>query len=106
MINIRVTWPLLILILLALLAWLIRGPAGKPAKHRAPSPRPPRPRPAAKVIIDQDGSSTRHDRDYEAETERLDREAAEAGYSASARRPRPINSLRTREAYRDRATAH
>lgn len=107
MIKIRITWPLLILLMLALLVWLIRGQAPKPAKRRTPSPRPSRPRPTrGTVIIDQDGSSTVHDRDYDAETERLDREAAEAGYRATARRPRAINPLRTREACRDRAAAH
>ena len=71
MIKIKLTWPALILILIALAIWLARDPnARKSAPSRRPAP-PPRRRP---FVIHQDGPAT----SYDAETERLDRQAAEA----------------------------
>ena len=82
MITIRFNWPSLLIILLALAVWLIRvsdtPPARSPGKSR-PGPRAPRrPTRAARpgVIIDMPAGDSRAD--YDAETERLDREAAEA----------------------------
>ncbi len=69
MIHIKLNWPTLILILIALAVWLVRDPgASKPApSHRRPATRRP-------FVIDQDGPA----RSYDDETERLDRAAAEA----------------------------
>lgn len=74
MIQIKVTWPALILLLVALAVWLARDPGQRqPAPvYQSPS-RPPRTarRP---IIIEQPAPAS----DYAAETERLDREAADA----------------------------
>jgi hypothetical protein len=81
MIKIRITWPLLIVLALALFAWLIRDSgASRPRPARRPSPRPDRPerRRRASVVIDQDGP----DAAYDAETERLDGEAFATGQRA------------------------
>lgn len=100
MIKIRITWPMLFFGLILLLIWLAREPQQPtPARRkRSQRPRPSAGR-AARLVIDQDadGSSS----DYDAETERLDEEAARAGLSA--RRPYRPNPLRREEAYRDRA---
>ncbi len=74
MIKIKLTWPALILLLIALAVWLARDPgARKSAPKRSAAPRPvsQRRRP---FVIDQDGPAA----SYDAETERLDRQAADA----------------------------
>jgi len=75
MIKIKITWPVFFLCALTLAIWLRRAPS-KP--HPAPrAHRAHRPRPRRQTIIRLDGSD-----DYDTETERLDREAAEAGRTA------------------------
>ncbi len=72
MIKIKLTWPALILILIALAVYLARDPG----QRNAPSLRTPR-RPASparrQALPDHDGG------DYEIETRRLDEAAAAAG---------------------------
>lgn len=73
-INLHITWPALILLLIALLVWLARDPgARKSAPKRRTAPWPAS-QPRGPIIIEQPPAS-----DYAAETERLDREAAESG---------------------------
>jgi len=71
MIHIRINWPTAILIALALLIYLLRA-------HPSPRPQPaPKARRRPFVIDrDRDGHHVAGD-DFTAETERLDREAAE-----------------------------
>jgi hypothetical protein len=80
MIKIRITWPLLLVLALALFAWLIRDAgASRSRPARRPSPRPDRPeRRRPPVVIDQDGPGTT----YDADTERLDGEAFADGQRA------------------------
>jgi hypothetical protein len=75
MIHVRINWPTVILILLALAIYLLRA-------H--PSPRPqPKPKARRPFVIDRDrdGHHVAGD-DYDAETERLDREAADRARTA------------------------
>ncbi len=69
MIKIKLTWPALILILIALAVWLARDPDAR-------QPAPSRRRPASRrpFVIDQDGPA----RSFDDETDRLDRAAADA----------------------------
>lgn len=71
MIKIKLTWPALILLLIALLVWLARDPG---ARKPTPSRRRPASPPRRPFVIDQDDPA----RAYDDETERLDRQAAEA----------------------------
>jgi hypothetical protein len=87
-IRIHITWPALLLLLIALLVWLARDPAcDKPGSPKPAPARPPRRESAARrvprhrqntddFVIDQVDPVTG---DYAAETERLDREAADRG---------------------------
>ena len=76
MIKIKLTWPALILILIALLVWLARDPASHATGTHKPTSA--RRRPASQqrrpFVIHQDGPAS----SYDDETERLDRAAAEA----------------------------
>ncbi len=65
----KLTWPALILILVALALWLMRDRPVTHARRRSSTPTA-----AGPIIIDQTPAG-----DYAAETERLDREAAESG---------------------------
>lgn len=96
--HFRITWPALILILIALAVWLMRDPAPrKPAPRRRPQPRKARPDSRRPFVIHQtpDGD------DYTAETERLDREAAESARTvfeeSEAARETVIEELKTRD---------
>ena len=59
--NLRLTWPALILILIALLVWLARDPASHATgTHKpAPSRRRPASPPRRPFVIDQDGKNLR-----------------------------------------------
>lgn len=77
MIHVRfqLTWPALILVLIALLLWLTRDPA-RPARAARPQQRPATPPRPTRRQRDCAG------RDYATETRRLDDEAAAAGQAA------------------------
>jgi hypothetical protein len=87
--KIKITWPLLIVLLIALLAYLTRDPGRRSATPTRPSRPPRRTRP---IIIDQAGPA----RDYENETERLDREAAETGRRVYEQRQQEHESVMER----------
>lgn len=82
-VRLRITWPLLFALLLATILLIFRSPAQTATTAPAPSPRP---RPMAQR------ARSRHVRrpdvifktapDYDAETNRLDQEAAEAARQA------------------------
>ena len=95
--HLRITWPALLLLLIALLVWLARDPGS----HKPAQARPPRARPAARrvplhrqstddFVIDQDGPAIG---DYAAETERLDREAADRARTAYEETTRPYETI-------------
>lgn len=91
MLKIKITWPVVILILFAIAAWLMRSQQPtQPARSR----RTPR----QTIILNGDGDA------YDAETDRLDREAAQAGRATyeteSDRYTRTINRMRKRNAER------
>jgi hypothetical protein len=87
--KIKITWPLLIVLLIVLLAYLTRDPGRRSATPTRPSRPPRRTRP---IIIDQAGPA----RDYETETERLDREAADAGRRAYDDHQRQFDAFKER----------
>lgn len=80
MLKVKMTWPLLIVLVFALFAWLIREQRPPVAqKTRAYTPRAPHTPRRAKVIRNQPDVGGDDDAvsDYDAETARLDREAVE-----------------------------
>ena len=102
MLKLKITWPLLFLLLFALFAWLIRAAAPPIAQTSAPKKRSTRAayaRPADRGVprrhtvrqqmiinippVDADGADDRADT-FDAETRRLDREAMEAAATFSA----------------------
>ena len=101
MIKLKITWPALLLLLIALLVWLARDPGSHKPQRRAPiaPSRPPRRRvPLHRqntddFVIDQDGPVTS---DYAAETERLDREAADRARTAYEETARPYEEIKER----------
>jgi len=99
MIKIKFSWPMLFLGLILLLIWLSRDPDAPIPTPRRKQRRPRSGRATRGMIINADSSGST----YDAETNRLDHEAAEAGLRG--RRPRPMNPLRNKEAYSAR-TAH
>jgi hypothetical protein len=73
--KIKITWPLLIVLLIALVAYLTRDPGPHAAPQRRPAPRPASPT-HRRTPRDRDGG------EYDTETRRLDEEAAAAGQQA------------------------
>jgi hypothetical protein len=90
MLKVRITWPLAIIIVAALIVWLVRPRATVRRSSARPAARPAR----ESVIITpaREGRSPRPD--YDAETERLDREAIESMRAASHRASRPVRMPR------------
>ena len=87
MIKLKITWPALLLLLIALLVWLARDPdTHKPAPARPPRRRVPLHR--DDFVIDQD--------DYAAETGRLDREAADRARTAYEQAARSYETIKER----------
>ena len=74
--HLKLTWPALILLLIALAIWLARDPASHATGARKPAPARRRPASQSRrpFVIEQDGPAS----SYDDETERLDRQAAEA----------------------------
>jgi hypothetical protein len=101
MLKLKITWPLALLILVAIFAWMIKAsePARPSARQESRPRRTPRRRSPARnghsaretFVIDVDphpfdaAGGTNPD-EYDAETERLDREAAEAARAAHSAR--------------------
>ena len=96
--HLRITWPALLLLLIALLVWLARDPGSHKSQRRVPvqPSRPPRRRvplhrqSTDDFVIDQDGPAIG---DYAAETERLDREAADRARTAYEETTRPYETI-------------
>lgn len=96
MLKLKITWPLLIALLFALLVWLIRDqqPSAECQKPKRYTPRSSRrtPKPARIIHnqpVDADGDDDRTAA-YDAETRRLDQEAedsARATFAARAATP-------------------
>ena len=95
MLKIKITWPLAILVLIGLLVWIIRTAdpprTAKPTKQRrsAARPMPHRNGPGyfKPPIIHADDAhpfDAADSSDYDAETKRLDREAADAARATHA----------------------
>ena len=75
MIKVNITWPLLMAFLIALIVYLARDPKPHRPLPERRTPSRPTPRTSRRPIIIEQPSPVS---DYDAETERLDREAAEA----------------------------
>lgn len=90
MLKIKITWPVVFMLLISLAVWLIRTSSAQPAarKPTRPTPRPATRnghRPRAPFVIDAEphpADCAGDSPDYAAETEALDREAADAARTA------------------------
>jgi hypothetical protein len=96
MIKIRFTWPLLIALLVALIIYLLRA-------HPSPQPKPKARRRPFVIDRDRNGHHVTGD-DFAAETQRLDRDAAESAQtvyeSARASGDETLERMQQRHAQR------